>query len=166
MISLTKTQNMVVDLYPDSISFISNDLILTEWINKGVISGIESEAEAALYPDIIVIEIITALNLKKEYDYSLRKIAEARKYLNLDKENMAESEKNNILNFINLKKIYNDKKIVIKKTFHKINSIETMKNMINELYQENNKLKIIADYSFEFFQASRKVKKTKPQFIN
>lgn len=166
VISLSKVESMIVDLCPDFISFTSTEFVLTEWVNKGVVSEIEIRDKVALYPEIIVIEILTVLNLKKEYNYSLLKIAKAKKFLNLSLENMDCTEAPNLLNFINLKRIHNDKKVVIKKAIQKMNSIEAIKNIIDELNEENKKLKMMADYSLEFFKAKKEVQKINPKFIN
>jgi hypothetical protein len=166
MITLNEAQNVVAKLCPDFISFVCNDLVLTEWANKGVISGMEIRDENALYPKIIVMEILTAINLKKQYNYNLQEIAEARKYLNLNKKIMAGAEENNLLNLINLKRVYNDKKIVIKKVIERINSIEKIKNIIDDLYQENEKLERMVNYCFECFKAKKEIQNSNPGFIS
>lgn len=166
IISLTEAQNILLDLSSDFSSFISNDFVLTEWTNKGVISKKVIQDGIYLYPDIIIIEILTALNLKREYDYKLREIAEARKYLNLGQKNIKERAENKLLNFINLERTHHDKKVVIKKAIQKMNSIKAIKNIIDDLYEENKKLEIMADYSLESFKARRKIKKTDTELIN
>lgn len=166
MISLSKAQDIVAELCPDFVSFVCTDLVLTEWANKGVISGIELRDGIALYPKIIVIEILTAVKLKKTYNYSLKEIAESRKYLNLNNKNLFETEENNFVNLINLKKIYNDKKVVLKNALGKIDSIIKMKNIIDELYQENKKLEIMTNYCLECSKAKKEVTKINPGLLN
>lgn len=166
MVSLIEAQNVVAELRPDFISYVCTDFMLTEWANQGVISRIEIRDDVALYPKIIVIEILTAVSLKTKYNYRIKEIAETRKYLNLGIEDIDWSDENNILNFINLERVYNDKRAAIKKAIERINSIEKIKKLIDELYQENKKLEIMANYCFEFFEAKKEIQKNKPSFIN
>ncbi|MFW5991669.1 MAG: hypothetical protein ACOCQN_00575, partial [Halanaerobiaceae bacterium] len=59
---------------------------LGDWVNKGFISRkAEGKFRGAKYPDLIVVEIITAIKLEVEYGYKLIDIAEMRKAAGLNK---------------------------------------------------------------------------------
>jgi len=93
MISLKEARQKVINIIGQD--KVPAHTTLRGWANKGVISGvIEGNTQKAKYPDIIVLEILAAIELKNEY--TLKKIAEARSEINFTKKDYYSKE-----NYIN-----------------------------------------------------------------
>jgi hypothetical protein len=159
MISLEDARKEVIDICGEEFPYVYTTLTLREWSNKNVISRLQVENGKVNYPDIVIVEILTTIRLKKKY--KLEEIAEARKYLNLNcsiEDNLSSSD---LLKFINLQKTFTDKKNVMKKAINEMTSTKKIRELADKLYFENRKLQIISDYLDEFLKAKKEVKNNK-----
>ncbi len=157
MISLSSAQNLVEKVRGEELPAVYTDLTLHDWIRKGVISHMKVENGSAFYPDIIAAEILTALRLKEKY--SLEQIAEARKCLELEGGKLNQITEDEIVRFINCSKLFSDKKLVTKLTINRIDSLDTIKELVDDLLQEKNHLEVVGDYLREFMKAEKELKK-------
>lgn len=159
MISLNSARSLVREVKGEELSLMYTDLTLRDWARQGIISRMEVEAGKAMYPDIVAAEILTALNLKS--DYKLSEIAEARKCLELEGGHQNQITEADLIRFINCSKLFNDKKLVTKLTVSKIDSLETIKELIDDLLAEKQHLEIVGSYLKEFLKAEKKLKEVK-----
>ena len=155
MISLSNARNLVEEVRGEKIPLVYTDLTLRDWAREGVISHMKVENGTALYPDIVTIEILTAINLKEEY--SLSKIAEARKCLELEGGELNQITEAELMRFINCSKLFNDKKLVTKLTLNHIESLAKIKELIDDLVREKEHLEVVGDYLSEFLQAEKEI---------
>lgn len=157
MISLADARKEVINIYGEELPYTI--LTLREWSNKNVISPMEVKDGRAHCPDIVVVEILTAVRLKQKYN--LEEIAEARKHLNLKcrlNENLSSSDLAALMNY---KKNFIEKRNVIKNTINKISSIRELCKLADELNHENQILQMISDYLDEFLKTKREVQNNK-----
>jgi len=164
MISLSSAQNLVEMARGEELPAVYTDLTLHDWIRKGVISHMKVENGNAFYPDIVAAEILTALRLKE--DYSLEQIAEARKCLELEGGKLNQITEDEIVRYINCSKLFNDKKLVTKLTINRIESIDKIKELVDDLLKEKNHLEVVGDYLKEFLKADRELKEVRKRKKN
>lgn len=156
MISLKRAIKLVEEIRGKEAPFVYTILTIQEWARKGVVSKIKVNNGKTLYPEIIITEILVAFRLKN--DYSLEKIAEARKYLELDGGEINKINEKDLIRFVNCSKLFNDKKLVTKLTLNHINSLDSIKEVVDGLVHERQKLEAIEDYLKEFIQADKEIK--------
>ena len=130
---------------------------LQDWIRKGVISRIKVDSGTALYPDIVSAEILTAIILREKYN--LEEIASARRCLELEGSQPNQINEEEIIRFINCSKLLVDKKLVTKLSLNNIDSLEKIKELIDDLVKEKQHLEVVEDYLSEFLKAGRKLRK-------
>jgi DNA-binding transcriptional MerR regulator len=159
MISLSSARHLVEEVIGEEITLVYTDLTLRDWAREGVISRIKVENGNALYPDIITTEILTTLKLKEKY--KLSKIAEARKCLELESGHHNQITEEEIVRFVNCKKLLNDKKLVTKLSINKIESLDRIKELIDDLVNESKHLEVVGEYLKEFLQAEKDLKNMK-----
>ena len=159
MISLSNAKKLVEEVRGEEMPLIYTNLTIHDWVREGVISHMEINDGKALYPDIITTEILTALRLKEKY--SLSEIAEARECLELDGGLPNQIDKEDLIRFINCSKLFNDKKLATKLSLKHIESLETIKGLIDDLLKEKNHLEVVEDYLNEFLKAEKEIKKIK-----
>lgn len=157
MISLSSARNLVEQVRGEELPLIYTDLTLHDWVREGVISHMEVKDGNALYPDIVAAEILTALRLKE--NYSLAEIAEARKCLELEGGKINQITEEEIVRFINCRKLFNDKELVTKLTINHIDSLDTIKELVDDLLKEKNHLEVVEDYLKEFMRSEKELKK-------
>ncbi|MFN2341293.1 MAG: hypothetical protein ABR547_08495 [Halanaerobium sp.] len=157
MISLNSAQKLVEEVRGEELPEVYTDLTLHDWIREGVISHMKVENGTALYPDIVATEILTALRLKE--NYSLEKIAEARKCLELEGGKLNQISEEEITRFINCSKLFNDKKLVTKLTIKRIDSLDKIKELVDDLFQEKKHLEVVEAYLREFLKAEKDLRK-------
>ncbi len=156
MISLSSARHQVEEVIGEEIPFVYSDLTLRDWARKGVISRIKVENGNALYPDIVTTEILTALKLKEKY--GLSEIAEARKCLELESGHPNQITEEEIIRFVNCKKLFSDKKLVTKLSLNNIESLDKIKELIDDLIQESKHLEVVGDYLKEFLNSEKELK--------
>lgn len=165
MISLSNARNLVKEVRGDGLPSVYTELTLRDWARMGVISRIKVKNGSALYLDIVTTEILTALKLKDKY--SLEEIAEARRCLELEGGYPNQITEEELIRFINCSKLFNDKKLVTKLSIKQIESLDKIKELIDELVREKNHLEVVGDYLREFIHSEnelssiRKSKKAK-----
>ena len=159
MISLKSAVKQVEDVRGEELPLVYTDLTLRDWAREGIISRIKIEKGNALYPDIITTEILTALKLKE--DYSLEEIAEARKCLELEGGHTNQITEEELIRFINCSKLFVDKKLATKLTLDHIQSLDKIKELIDDLVKERKHLEVVEDYLKEFLRAEKKIKQLK-----
>lgn len=159
MISLSSARKLVKEIRGEDMSLIYTDLILRDWAREGVISHIQIKDGRALYPDIITAEILTAIRLKD--DYSLAEIAEARRCLELEGGNPNQITEAELIRFINCQKLLNDKKLVTKLSLKNIESLDKIRELVDDLLKESKHLEIVGDYLKEFLKAEKKLESIK-----
>lgn len=159
MISLNEARNLVEEVRGEEMPLIYANITLHDWIREGVISRMKVDDGNALYPDIITTEILTALKLKEKY--SLAEIAEARECLELDGGLSNQISQEELIRFVNCSKIFNDKKLATKLSLEHIESLDTIKELIDDLLKEKNHLEVVEDYLKEFLKAEKELKKAK-----
>ena len=159
MISLSNARNLVEEVRGEEIPLVYNDLTLRDWAREGIISHMKVNDQDALYPDIVAVEILTAINLKEKY--SLSKIAEARRSLELEGGELNQITEAELMRFINCRKLFNDKKLVTKMTINHINSLDKIKELIDNLHREKEHLEVVEDYLREFLQAEKEISNIK-----
>lgn len=159
MISLKTAIKIVEEIRGEEMPFVYTTLTIQEWARKGVISRIKVDNGNARYPEIITAEILVAFRLKNKYN--LEKIAEARNYLELEGGKNNQINEKDLIRFVNCSKLFNDKKLVSKLTLNHINSLDTIKEIIDGLVEERERLEIVEDYLKEFLQANREIKEYK-----
>ena len=156
MISLSSARHLVEEVIGEEIPLVYTDLTLRDWAREGVISRIKVENGNALYPDIVTTEILTALKLKGKY--KITEIAEARKCLELESGHPNQITEEEIVRFVNCKKLLSDKKLVTKLSLNNIESLDRIKELIDDLVQESKHLEVVGEYLKEFLQAERELK--------
>lgn len=159
MISLNSARSLVREVKGEDLSLLYTDLTLRDWARRGIISHMQVEAGKAMYPDIVTVEILTAINLKA--DYKLSEIAEARKCLELEGGHPNQITEAELIRFVNYSKLFNDKKLVTKLTVPKIDSLEKIKELIDDLLAEKKHLEIVGSYLKEFLKAEQQLKEIK-----
>lgn len=159
MISLNSARNLVEKVRGEEIPLVYTDMTLRDWAREGVISHMKVENGNALYPDIVTTEILTAINLKEKY--SLVKIAEARKCLEFDGGELNQINEEELMRFINFSKLFNDKKLVTKLAINQIESLDKIKELIDDLLREKEHLELVGDYLREFLEAEKEIRKVK-----
>ena len=161
MISLSDAKKIVEEARGERMPSVYTDLTLRDWVRDGVISRMKVKNGNALYPDIVTTEILTALRLKEKY--SLKKIAEARRCLELEGGCPHQITEEELIRFVNCTKLLNDKKLVTKLTLNHIESFDKIKELIDDLVEEKNHLEVVEDYLREFMRAEKKLKKIKKE---
>ena len=156
MISLSSARKLVEEVRGEEIPYIYTTLTLRDWSRKGVISRLKVKNGSALYPDIVTPEILTAFRLKEKY--SLSEIAEARKCLELEGGQLNKITEEELIRFINCSKLFNDKKLVTKLAINRIESLDKIKELIDDLYNEKKHLEVVGDYLREFLEANNDLK--------
>ena len=159
MISLSRARNFVEKVMGEEIPLAYTDMTLRDWSRKGVISRMRIKNGEALYPEIVTTEILTALKLKEKF--SLSEIAEARKCLELESGQPNLITEEELVRFINCSKLFNDKKLVTKLTINKIESLDKIKELIDDLVQEKKHLEVVGNYLKEFLKAEKELKELK-----
>src|SRR6056297_1740479 len=159
MISLSSARHLVEEVIEEEIPLVYTDLTLRDWAREGVISRIKVENGNALYPDIVTTEILTALKLKGKY--KLSEIAEARRCLELEGGHPDQITEEEIIRYINCKKLLNDKKLVTKLSLDNIESLTKIKELIDDLIEESKHLEVVGDYLKEFLNSEKELKKMK-----
>ena len=159
MISLSSARNLVEEVIGEELPVIYMDLTLQDWIRKGVISRIKVDSGTALYPDIVSAEILTAIILREKY--SLEEIASARRCLELEGSHPNQITEEDIIRFINCSKLLVDKKLVAKLSLNNIDSLEKIKELIDDLVKEKQHLEVVGDYLSEFLKAGKRLRKVK-----
>lgn len=159
MISLGSAVKLVEEVRGEELPLIYTDLTLRDWSREGIISRMKVEKGNALYPDIITTEILTTLKLKE--DYSLDKIAEARKCLELEGGHTNQITEEELIRFINCSKLFVDKKLATKLTLDHIKSLDKIKELIDDLLKEKKHLEVVEAYLKEFLAAEKRIKKFK-----
>ncbi|MGM0549383.1 MAG: hypothetical protein ACQER0_08985 [Bacillota bacterium] len=159
MISLSSARKLVEEVRGEELPYMYTNLTLHDWIREGVISRVQVENGNALYPDIIITEILTALKLKDKY--SLSEIAQARRCLELEGGNFNEITKDELMRFVNCSKVFNDKKLATKLSLKHIESLDAIKELIDDLVKEKNHLEVVEAYLKEFLKAEKEIKKLK-----
>lgn len=155
MFFLNEVQKKVVEIYGDEFPSFFTKSTLRLWSKKGVISRIKVKDGKAVYPDITIIEALTAIKLKN--NYKLEEIIQARNYLEL-KSNIDDNvSTQSIIRFLNIQKVFIDKKIITKQAIEISNEIKKIQNFNEQLHLENKKKEIISDYFDEFLRAKREV---------
>ena len=157
MISLSSARNLVEEVRGEEMPIVYTDLTLHDWVREGVISHMKVENGNALYPDIVATEILTALRLKE--NYSLAEIAEARKCLEFEGGHLNQITEEEIIRYVNCSKLFSDKKLVTKLTINRIDSLDIIKGLVDDLLQEKKHLEVVGDYLREFLKAERDLKK-------
>ncbi len=155
MIYLNEINKLVVEIYGDEFSSVNTKSTLRLWSNKGVISRIKAKNGKDIYPDITLIEALTAIKLKK--DYKLEEIIQTRNYLELKYNAHDKISTQSLVRFLNFQKIFIDKKAVTKSVIENINDIKKIRNLTEQLYLENKNKEIINDYFDEFSRAKKEV---------
>ena len=159
MISLKSAVKQVEDVRGEELPLVYTDLTLRDWAREGIISHMKVEKGNALYPDIITTEILTALKLKE--DYSLEEIVEARKCLELEGGHTNQITEEELIRFINCSKLFVDKKLATKLSLDSIQSLDKIKELIDDLVKEREHLEVVEDYLKEFLRAEKKIKQLK-----
>jgi len=157
MISLSSARDLVEKVRKEELPVVYTDLTLHEWIRKGVISHMKVENGKALYPDIVATEILTALRLKEHYN--LEEIAEARRCLEFEGGHLNQISEEEIIRFINCRKLLKDKELVTKMSINRIDSLDHIKELVDDLIKEKNHLEVVEDYLREFLKAEKELKK-------
>ena len=156
MFSLHDAQKKAIEICGDEFPFVYTELTLRIWSNNGIISRITEKNGEVICPDMIIIEILTAISLKR--DYELGEIAEARNYLdlkgNIDDKVSAQS----LIRFINRQIIFLERKSFTKYSIEKINSTKKIRDFVEQLFLENKKIEIINKYFSEFLRAKKETK--------
>ncbi|RCW52150.1 hypothetical protein [Halanaerobium kushneri] len=156
MISLTMARKLVEEARGEEMPLIYTDLRLRDWSREGVISRVKIKNGSALYPDIVTTEILTTLRLKRKY--KLSEIAEARKCLELEGSHPHQITEEELIRFVNCSKLFNDKKLVTKLSLSRIESLDKIRELIDDLLQEKKHLEVVGDYLKEFLQAEKELK--------
>lgn len=159
MISLSNAKSLVEEVRGEELPLIYTNVTLHDWIREGVISRMKVDDGNALYPDIITAEILTALKLKEKYRPS--EIAEARECLELNGGHPNQITQEELIRFVNCSKIFNDKKLATKLSIKQIDSLDTIKELIDDLLKEKNHLEVVEDYLKEFLEAEKELEKVK-----
>ncbi|MFW5988322.1 MAG: hypothetical protein ACOCQA_02660 [bacterium] len=159
MISLSTARKMVEEARGEEIPFVYTDLTLCEWVREGVISRMKVDNGNTLFPDIVTTEILTALKLKE--NYNLKEIAEARKCLEFESGNPNQITEAEIIRFINCSKLFTDKKLTTKLSLKKIESLDKIKELIDDLFREQKHLRVVEDYLKEFLKSEKKLQNLK-----
>lgn len=157
MITLNEIQKVVQEICDDEFSSLCTKSTLRDWSNKGVISRIKVENGQDAYPEITIIEALTAIKLKN--DYKLEEIIKAKNYLELKCNIHDKISNQSLVRYINFQKVFDDKKNVTKQALKKINDINKMWLLTNQLYLENKDKEIITDYFEECSRVKKEVKK-------
>jgi hypothetical protein len=157
MISLDNARKEVMNICGEEFTNVYTTLNLREWSNENVISCLELKDGKENYPNIVVVEILTAVELKKKY--KLEEIAEARKHLNLKCSLNEKLTSIDLENFMKFKKNFIEKRNIINKTFDKITSIKELDELADDLKYENKILQMISDYLDQFLKTKREVQK-------
>jgi len=157
MISLISARNLVEEVRGQELPIVYTDLTLHDWVREGVISHMKVENGNAFYPDIVVTEILTALRLKG--NHSLAEIAEARKCLELEGGHLNQITEEEIIRYVNCSKLFNDKKLVTKLSINRIESLEKIKELVDDLFQEKKHLELVEAYLREFLKSEKELKK-------
>lgn len=157
MISLSNAKSLVEKVRGEELPLIYTNVTLHDWIREGVISRMKVDDGNALYPDIITAEILTALKLKEKYNPS--EIAEARECLELNSGHPNQITQEELIRFVNCSKIFNEKKLATKLSLKQIDSLATIKELIDDLLKEKNHLEVVEDYLKEFLKAEKELKK-------
>ncbi len=155
MISLNKVQKIVAEIYGDQFPSFFTKSTLRLWSKKGVISRIKVKNGKAVYPDITIIEALTAIRLKNYY--TLEEIKQARSYLEFKYNIYDKVTTQSLVRFLNLQKIFIDKKVLTKQVIENINDIKKIQNLTEQLYLENKNKEIINYYFAEFSRAKKEV---------
>lgn len=156
MINLNEVQKIVEEICGDEFSSLCTKSTLRDWSNKGVISRIKQKDGQEAYPEITIIEALTAIKLKN--DYKLKEIIKARHYLELKCNIQDKVSTQSLVKFINFQKVFDDKKNVTKQALKNIKNIKKMWLLTNQLYLENKNKEIITAYFEEFSRAKKEVK--------
>ncbi|TDO94669.1 hypothetical protein DFR79_10243 [Halanaerobium saccharolyticum] len=155
MISLSQARKMVMEIGGDDFPSVYTTLTLQDWANQNIISRLKVKNGKTGYPEIIVAEILTVLRLKNKY--KLKEIAEAKCYLDLDCTLEAPLSPVELIKFINFKKTFRDKQIVINNSLEKIDCTQKVRVLADRLAEENKKLNIVSDYLDQFMEAKKEV---------
>ena len=155
MISLSKAKMLVEKVRGEKFPEAYNDFTLHEWSRKGVISHLKAKNGKTFYPDIVTNEILTALKLKNKY--SLSEIADARRCLELEGNHPNQITEEELVRFINCSKLFNDKKLVMKLTIKKLDSLDKIKELIDDLFAEKRHLEVIEAYLKEFYKTEKEL---------
>lgn len=161
MISLSSARHLVEEVIGKEIPVVYTELTLREWAREGVISRIKVKNGNALYPDIVTTEILTALKLKGKY--KLSEIAEARKCLELEGGHPNQITEEEIIRFINCRKLLNDKKLVTKLSLNHIESLAKIKELVDDLIEESKHLEVVGEYLKGFLNSQKELKKADAQ---
>jgi hypothetical protein len=156
MISLDGARRLVEEIRGDEIPPIYTELRLRDWSRKGVISRVKIKNGSALYPEIVIAEILTALKLKDKY--KIPEIAEARKCLELEGSHPHQITEEELIRFVNCSKLFNDKKLVTKLSLSRIESLAKIKELIDDLLQEKKHLEVVGDYLKVFLESEKELK--------
>lgn len=159
MISLDSARRIVEELRGEEIPLLYSELRLRDWSRMGVISRVKIKNGSALYPEIVTTEILTAFRLKEKY--KLSEIAEARKCLELEGGQAHQITEEELIRFINCSKLFNDKELVTKLNLSRIESLDKIKELIDDLLQEKKHLEVVGDYLKEFLKADKELRKLK-----
>lgn len=159
MISLESARNLVEEVIGEEIPSVYTELTFREWAREGAISRMKVKNGKSFYPDIVTTEILTALRLKK--NYSLSEIAEARECLELEGGQLNQITEEDLIRFINCKKLFKDKKLATKLTLKKIDSLAKIKGLIDDLLREKKHLEVVEDYLKEFLKADKELSRYK-----
>lgn len=160
MISLSNARHLVEEVKGENLVY--TDLTLSDWAKKGIISNMKVNNGNYLYPDIVAIEILTAINLKEKYNLS--KIAKARSCLELEGDEYSEFNKiteAKLMKFINCKKLVNDKKLVTELAISQIEFRDKIKELRDDMHKEKEYLEVVEDYLKEFLQAEKEINNVK-----
>ncbi|WP_233493900.1 hypothetical protein [Halanaerobium sp. ST460_2HS_T2] len=149
-------RKLVEEARGEEMPLIYTDLRLRDWSREGVISRVKIKNGSALYPDIVTTEILTTLRLKRKY--KLSEIAEARKCLELEGSHPHQITEEELIRFVNCSKLFNDKKLVTKLSLSRIESLDKIRELIDDLLQEKKHLEVVGDYLKEFLQAEKELK--------
>lgn len=156
MISLDEARKEIMNICGEEFPNVYTTLILREWSNKNIISRLELKDGEANYPDIVIVEILTAIRLKKKY--KLEEIAEARKNLNLKCGLNDNLSKNDLADLMKFKKNFIERRNEIEKKINNISSIKELRELAEDLNYENKILQIISDYLDKFLKTKKEVK--------
>lgn len=159
MISLDGARRLVEEVRGEEIPLVYTDLRLRDWSRMGVISRVKVKNGSALYPEIVTTEILTALKLKNKY--KLSEIAEARKCLELEGSHPHQITEEELIRYVNCSKLFNDKKLVTMLSLKQIESLNKIKELIDDLVKEKKHLEVVGDYLREFLESDKELKKLK-----
>ena len=144
MISLRDAREKVINILGSE--EVPAQRTLRTWANRGVISGIiEGNTQKAKYPDIVVPEILAAIEARGEY--KLSEIAEVRSNIDFTRKDYYIKRLSNHSNYIDKLEKEQEKLFDFVRSGRKDLVIKKLENKLSELKEREKKIKLVKVYS-------------------